>query len=62
MTFSVSVQQIDVKNQAVSFLKTKWVLNKLGLDAKKHMRDCIFSTEDGVVIFNPTKGTKWKTS
>ena len=60
MTFNDFVREHDLKNKAKSTLKIQKVLTSIGLDnVNIYLRDGPFSSDIGIVILHPTKGTHW---
>ena len=61
ITFNYFVYKYNLKNKAASFIKLYGVLKNIGLDAEVeiYIRDGPFSTDIGVVILHPSKGTQW---
>ena len=48
-----------MKNEAISNVKIKEVINRLGLYIRIYMRDSNFETKIGMVNLHPTKDTHW---
>ena len=60
-TFIEFVRKHDLKNKRTSNLKLYEVLKEIGLDSKVgiHLRDGPFSSNIGIVILHPFRGTHW---
>ena len=51
---------MKIKNKATSNIKKQQVLNSIGLDKVGiYLRDGLFSSDIGVDILHPSKGTHW---
>ena len=61
ITLNEFVNKHNLKNKATSNLKINEVLKKIGLDSKVGvcLRDGPFSSDIGIVILHPSKGTLW---
>ena len=61
ITFNDFVCKHKLKNKATSNVKIYEVLKQIGLDSKVgiHLRDESFSSDIGIVILHPSKGTHW---
>ena len=61
MTFNDFIKNYNLRNKATSNLKMYEVLKNIGLDTKVeiYLRDGSFSTDIGIVILHPSKGTHW---
>ena len=60
MTFKELVRKYKIKNEATSNIKIQQTLDSIGLDnVGIYLRDGPFSSDIGVVILHPTKGTHW---
>ena len=58
MTFSDFIKQYNLKNKATSNIKIQQVLCSIGLNnVGIYLRDGPFSSDTGIVIFHPSKGT-----
>ena len=61
MKFNDFVFKHKLKIKATSILKIYEVLKQIGLDSKVgiYLRDGSFSSDIGIVILHPSKGTHW---
>ena len=61
MSFKDFVHKHNLRNKATSSIKKYEALKNKGLDSKVgiYLRDCIYSTKDGIVNLHPTKRTHW---
>ena len=60
MTFNDFVKEYKLKNKATSSIKIQPVLNSIGLNnVGIYLRDGSFSSDIGIVILHPFKGTHW---
>ena len=60
ISFSDFVRKHDLKNKATSNIKIQQVLNSIGLNnVGIYLRDGPFSSDIGIVILHPSKGTHW---
>ena len=61
ITFNEFIKNYGLKNKATSNVKIYEVLKDIGLDSKVgiNLRDGPFSSDIGVKILHPSKGTHW---
>ena len=60
MSFNDFVKKFDLKNKATSNIKIQKFLTSIGLDnVGIYLRDGPFSSNIGIVILHPSKGTHW---
>ena len=60
ITFNDFVKEYKLKNKATSNIKIQPVLNSIGLNnIGIYLRDGSFSSDIGIVILHPFKGTHW---
>ena len=61
ITFNDFVHKHNLKNKGTSNIKIYEMLKKIGLGSKVgiYLRDGIFSTNYGIVILHPSRGTHW---
>ena len=60
MTFNDFIENYSLRNKATSNIKIQHVLSSLSLDCVGiYLRDGPFSSDIGIVILHPSKGTHW---
>ena len=60
LTFNDFIKKYKLKNKATSNIKIQQVLNSIGLNnVGIYSRDGPFSTDIGIVILHPSKGSHW---
>ena len=58
MDFNDFIEKYNLKNKATSNIKIQKFLTSIGLDnVNIYLRDCLFSSDFGLVNLHPTKGT-----